>query len=674
MYCLKLTAACSLILFSFMPFNILGQTADFGNFETKKNKAVAELEKFKYQDTARVNALIRVFNKAGFLKEEQQVKPYCDEALAISRKLHYTHGLAECFRFMGNFYKSSLNPSAAQVYFDSVILLSRGSNDTTLLKLRAKAQRWKGMIFKEQENYYEALSYLFEALKYYEHHDYIITLTLYETIGIIYITLNNLEQAAIYAEKNIALAEKKPSTEMRIQAYLLFVDILIQENQLHKALSYLNKVKPYIPDSVSVMFSCGYYEDLGKVHWMLQQYDSSFSCFLQAYNYGRLSGHGFNIGNSLYYLSLNALKLGKNDLAKKYAEENFALAEKTKMKPKEARINALLSLSDYYHAAGNPGKAFELLQKAVNLKDSLLSEKNTKQINTLAAIYENDKKQKEILSLQNEKQIQEAAIQKKSVLNMIFIAVITGLLFFGYLTYINFKSKQKISLQQQQIQHQKITELEKDRQLLTADAMLKGQEEERSRIAKDLHDGLGGLLSGVKLSFINIKEKASLPAAHDDDFDHAVKLLDNTIEELRKVAQNLMPDALIRFGLDEALKEYCTSIQASANIEVIYQQFGNERRLSRQAEINIYRIVQELINNALKHAGAKQIIVQLTKNHNKTGITVEDDGKGFDTKIYGQQSGAGMGNIRHRVNYFKGNLDIASEPGSGTSVHIELMV
>ena len=135
-----------------------------------------------------------------------------------------------------------------------------------------------------------------------------------------------------------------------------------------------------------------------------------------------------------------------------------------------------------------------------------------------------------------------------------------------------------------------------------------------------------------------------------------------------------MPDALIRFGLDEALKEYCTSIQASANIEVIYQQFGNERRLSRQAEINIYRIVQELINNALKHAGAKQIIVQLTKNHNKTGITVEDDGKGFDTKIYGQQSGAGMGNIRHRVNYFKGNLDIASEPGSGTSVHIELMV
>jgi signal transduction histidine kinase len=340
---------------------------------------------------------------------------------------------------------------------------------------------------------------------------------------------------------------------------------------------------------------------------------------------------------------------------------------------KLCKIDALMNLSAYYHSAGNAGKAFEFLQQATYLKDSLLSETNVKQVNSLAMIYETDKKQKEIIQLQNEKKIQAAAVEQNSTLNKVFITTIIGLLIFGYLAYRTVKSEQKIANQKQEIQKQKISELKKDTQLLTVDAMLKGQEEERSRIAKDLHDGLGGMLSGVKLSFINMKENMILPAENVSGFERSIAMLDNTIAELRKVAHNLMPETLVRFGLDESLKDFCNSIQTSSGIKVVYQQFGEQRKLSPQAEISVYRITQELVNNALKYSEAKQIIVQLTKNHIKTGITVEDNGKGFDVKILDLKKGAGFTNIQYRVNYFKGTLDINSQPGNGTSVSIELM-
>ena len=572
---------------------------------------------------------------------------------------------------LGSFYKSSLDQVTAQLYFDSVIVITHNANAPALLELRAQAQRWKGMIYYDQENYYEALNYLFEALKYYEENDGPFTAYLYNTITIIYIRLNNFDQAEYYAKKHIALVEKKGFGNMaQAEAYLSLVDICIQKGEFHLASYYLDKMKPYMPDAQETMLDFSYFECRGNISYQLQQYDSSYYYYQQAYKFAVASGHTINTNTALYFLTTIALKLGKTEAAKNYGEENLALADK--ISSKGGRIKALLNLSDYYHQAGNNNKAYDFLDKATSLKDSLLSETNIKQANTLAAIYETDKKQKEILKLQNEKQTQDASVKHKSTLNIVFVATIIGLLVFGYLAYRNIKSEQKIANQQQEIQKQKISELEKDRQLLTVDAMLKGQEEERGRIAKDLHDGLGGMLSGVKLSFINMKENMVLPAENLPGFERSIEMLDNTIRELRKVAHNLMPETLVRFGLEESLKDFCNSIQTSTGIKVVYQQFGENRKLPTQAQITIYRIVQELVNNVLKHADAKQIIVQLTRSHIKTGITVEDNGKGFDVKMLDLKKGAGFNNIKYRVNYFKGNLDINSQPGNGTSVSIEL--
>jgi two-component system, NarL family, sensor kinase len=136
-----------------------------------------------------------------------------------------------------------------------------------------------------------------------------------------------------------------------------------------------------------------------------------------------------------------------------------------------------------------------------------------------------------------------------------------------------------------------------------------------------------------------------------------------------------MPEALVKFGLDTALKDFCNDIQQSGALQISYQSIGLENTVIDQTVgITIYRIVQELINNTMKHAMAKTAIVQVTKSNGQLSVTVEDDGKGFDTAIINNPVGMGWSNITNRVEFLKGKLDVDSQSGKGTSVHIEINI
>lgn len=157
-------------------------------------------------------------------------------------------------------------------------------------------------------------------------------------------------------------------------------------------------------------------------------------------------------------------------------------------------------------------------------------------------------------------------------------------------------------------------------------------------------------------------------------FERSLDMIDTSIKELRRVAHNLMPEMLTKFGLDEALKEYCNSINATKLLTVKYQALGMETRLENSTEIIIYRIVQELLNNTIKHAAATEAFVQLIRDGSRLNIVVEDNGKGFDTSLTGNNNGAGLANVRSRVDYLKGQLAIHAEAGKGTLINIEFNV
>jgi two-component system, NarL family, sensor kinase len=180
------------------------------------------------------------------------------------------------------------------------------------------------------------------------------------------------------------------------------------------------------------------------------------------------------------------------------------------------------------------------------------------------------------------------------------------------------------------------------------------------------------MLSGIKYSFNNMKDNLIMTPENSQAFERSMDMLDNSIKEMRRVAHNMMPEALVKFGLDTALKDFCNDINQSGALQVNYQSMGLQNAAIEQtAAITIYRIVQELINNTIKHAAAKTAIVQVTQAGKQLAVTVEDDGKGFDVSVLDKSKGIGWDNIKNRVEFLKGRLDVQSAKEKGTSVHIE---
>ena len=277
--------------------------------------------------------------------------------------------------------------------------------------------------------------------------------------------------------------------------------------------------------------------------------------------------------------------------------------------------------------------------------------------------YETEKKEIKILLQQNQ-------LKQKSTFIYFLSAGVIAMLIISLLIYRNYRNRQKL-------QQAKIEELETEKQLTATEAVLKGEEQERTRLAKDLHDGLGGMLSGIKFSLSNMKENLIMTPGNAQAFERSIDMLDSSIREMRRVAHSMMPEVLMKYGLDTAVKEYCNEIGRSGVLRINYQSVGMTGVNPEQiTAVTVYRIVQELVNNSIKHAAAKNVLVQLhfSPKEKQLAITVEDDGKGFDTTLLKQSTGIGWSNIQNRVEFLKGKLDVNSSIGKGTSVLIEINV
>ncbi|MEP6712045.1 MAG: ATP-binding protein [Ferruginibacter sp.] len=644
--------------------NLFAQQSSFQNiFNHKKDSLVKELSKHPLPDTARASALCRLIDAAIFLKERKELMPYWEEAYKLSVKFKYAAALVHCLNWKASFYKSEQKIDSAFLCLDSATKIKGDSADARLKDAKAFSFFLRGMIYENQENYYTALNNYFEAIKNYgPTHAYVRQVT-HIRIAEIYEGLNN---------DDLALQHYHEAAEVHAfnsddQIYTAIATIYYNRNDLVKAKSFLGLIDKIMPDTLETIVTGRYYQLKGDIALKEKKTDSSFFFFKDALKYYNLTRqmHADVIANICADIMRLKMESGDMNEAKKYADETMAAAKESHHK--NTMANALTAMAAYYNKTGNHTNAYDALHQATILNDSVLTESNVKQANTLAAIYENDKKEKAINTLETEKKIQAASVKQKRLLNIIFLIIIAALVFSTLMLYRNFKIKQKF-------EQQKIAELEKEKQLMAAEGILKGQEDERSRLAKDLHDGLGGMLSGVKISFSNMKENMIMDAAHAATFEKSLAQLDSTIEELRKVAHNLMPEALVRFGLKSAVQDFCNSMQTSGNTKIICEQFGTERELGNIGDVNVYRIIQEFINNAVVHGAAAQIIVQLTKTPDKVLITVEDNGKGFDLNTLEKSPGIGLSNIKHRVNYFNGKMEIDSKPAEGTTVNIELIV
>lgn len=320
-------------------------------------------------------------------------------------------------------------------------------------------------------------------------------------------------------------------------------------------------------------------------------------------------------------------------------------------------------LAQVYDDARDYKSSLRYYIKYMTLRDSIYNNEKSVQTFELETRYQNEKKEKAILALTLEKEKKQ--MLQYSLMLLLLIVVLSALLII-----YRIRSKSVIAGQKNKINEQKIAELEKEKQLVALNAVLHGEETERSRMARDLHDGLGGLLSGVKLTLFNMKGNVVLSPESVELYDRVLGMLDFSIQELRRVAHNMMPEALVKFGLKDALRDFCDSIKNN-QVQVKFLHYGVNLRFDTKIEISLYRIAQELINNALKHSGAADLIIQLIQDESRINLSVQDNGKGFDTSVLLTSKGAGIANIKSRVESLNGMFDLYSEPDKGTEVIVE---
>lgn len=350
------------------------------------------------------------------------------------------------------------------------------------------------------------------------------------------------------------------------------------------------------------------------------------------------------------------------DLAKKSVE----LASETEY-PLE-RQKSLAQLSNTYFALQDIPKARQTMKESEILANRLINEEVQRKTLEIEKKYEVEKQRSQILKLEAENANQLVTNKQRQLVIWILVIVSFSLTAIGLLF-------QRKTQHKQQLQVQRIKELETEKQLAATEAVLKGEEQERSRLAKDLHDGLGGLLSGIKFSFQTMKGNLILTPENARLFERSLDMLDTSIMEMRRVAHNLMPENLIKFGLDAALKDFCEDINQSGVIDLRYISIGIEgNEIDQTTAVSIYRIIQELVNNILKHAEAKTALVQLTKNSNLILLDVEDDGKGFEHSKMLLGKGIGWSNIKSRLEYLNAKFTLDSAPEKGSSIHIEIQL
>jgi two-component system, NarL family, sensor kinase len=327
----------------------------------------------------------------------------------------------------------------------------------------------------------------------------------------------------------------------------------------------------------------------------------------------------------------------------------------TKMGFLELLHHNYLQLADIYEATGNYQDASSYLRKASSLHDSIYSIEKNKQIAELNTKYETDKKEQQIL-------LQQTAISKKNYLLAASFAILLLGSWLGHSYYRRYKIKQEARHQNEIMQQQyKATQ-----------AVLDAEEKERQRIGKDLHDGVGQIMSAVKINLLVLE--SDLPGIGEVEkmkFENLKSLVDESCKEVRSVSHTMMPNALLKSGLSSAIRDFINKIDSKALETNLYTEGLNER-LATNVETVIYRVVQECVNNVIKHSHATRIDIAIIKDNEGISITIEDNGIGFDSTDPTIYEGIGLKNIITRVRYLNGTIDFDSRINNGTVVIIHI--
>ncbi len=512
----------------------------------------------------------------------------------------------------------------------------------------------KGEYSKATEKYILALPSLTAT------NDTIALITINQNLGLIFMDLKLFSKAEEYSKNGLRLS-KEAGIKSKTAAIGVNLGLLYLNQKQHlKAFNQFKEIEPLVIELND--FQIKYHLAKNFAEYYLNHTEdntNSLKYALEAYDYIKKTNFENETSYCLNLLGDIYLKIGNIENSEYYNLKAYKLAEK--INALGVQRNTLLSLSELYEKKLRYKRAYNYTKKFIKLNDSILSQENNEVIADLTVKYETEKKDNKIASQNLQLQEQENNILKKK--NQFNLAISgSGFLLLGSLGLWFFYR------QRQELKNNEISALQSQQEVIKLESLIDGEEKERNRLAQDLHDGINGDLAVIKYKISSI-EASKFSKKEKTFYDDAINMLDNAVEQVRRISHNLAPPSLHNFDLIEAIQQFCSKQNASHSININFQYFGNRLLLKKENETAIYRIIQELLNNIIKHANATEALVQLNNHDDKLIITVEDNGKGFDVNT--SNNGIGLQNIKSRINFLKADLDINSN-AKGTSFTIEI--
>ncbi len=600
------------------------------------------------------------------------------EALKTSKEISYEKGIMDAHIALGGGYMDYFDLAKAEEHLKKGIeqadkMIAKDPSRTNL-KLWIRGNYNLGVTYGYQGDHDAEIAYARKTIPVAEQiGDTIFVAVAHTNLAIKYLDFERYPESYENFMKSGALYEQLNEPDDFVYDGLYFAELLYEMDSLSKMKKILTKVKTYldkVPNSVNWHLYYAhrgmYLTGTGKFEEAIASYDKS-AVLLKKTN--------------------RKVKIFLIELLEKYAKTYYKMGDLVKAKEQMRRFQdiALKSknkqhlfeahskLARYEAESKNFKEAYSNLTEAIKISDILVIERTQENMRRLELQYQTAQKEKEILALKNEKNETALALEKKRSQTYLMRATISAMALFLFMGYLFYRKKIRKAKVKESRQEEEVNLLKQEQQNKVFSAMIEGQEKERKRLAIDLHDGLGGRLSGISLNLSKL-DKDEPKQYPKKQLKKVMKDLDDSLTELRNIARNMMPETIVKYGLRAALKDYCSSMTGS-DTKVTLQFYGSDKAIDIHQQVTIYRVIQELINNAIKHAKATEVLVQYMRDGNNVDITVEDNGIGIDKEVLENEgSGMGLSNLRTRVAYLKGDLDFHTQKNEGTTVNVHINI
>lgn len=622
-------------------------------------------------------------------KQYDQAISYANKATKIAKKINKKKDIASMYVLCSNSYKALHVYDSAIFFREKTIpiykeMLNSGKYSEEYCNSNiAFSSLELGRLYYRSHKKDIAIDYLYKSLKIYEKLNDIDRISrCHLNIGNIFNYEKNYRKAAEEYQKGLKYS-RIVNNKILINVFLTNIGtVYMAQSQYDSANYYYDRALVYSLAKKNNQFKiAGLYNNKALIKKHLLQYDSALFYFNKSLKYYSQINYKNGEISTKTNIAITLIKMKEYEKAKIILLEILDYSLANNMYRTNTQI--YLALSKIYTEQHQYKNALEAYQNHIIFYDSINNVSVRNRINDYREKYETEKKDQEIKLLEKQaevnklKQESQKATSKRNrivaiLLGIIVIFLIISIVFIRRFFLLRQKAAQDLIKKNAEISQRKIVDLVKEQEVKSINSFMSGQEKERNRIAAELHDRLGSLLSAVKLHFSSIEADMDDNSSEEkENFSFALKLLDNSVEEVRSISHNLSKGILMRFDIVDAIKNLRDTINTAGQLQIKFIEAGPGFNLMPETEVELFRIIQELITNAIKHSQATEIFVQLISDKEGLNVVVEDQGVGFNMRKL-KNKGIGLINLKSRVEKIGGVYNIESAEGQGTTVMIEI--